>query len=136
MPATIRPQPSRRFPKTVASARDLQLVPSSQGTREARTGLSPTPKISTAVGASVTPGVPRIQRARVLRDVDDDMSPPRARIGLSDASIEHSPLLISGSAISLARSSLRDRQGDEIESGVFQSAAIDIDNISLPRFFF
>jgi cysteine-rich repeat protein len=136
MPATIRPQPSRRFPKTVASARDLQLVPSSQGTREARTGLSPTPKISTAVGASVTPGVPRIQRARVLRDVDDDMSPPRARIGLSDASIEHSPLLISGSAISLARSSLRDRQGDENESGVFQSAAIDIDNISLPRFFF
>jgi hypothetical protein len=130
MPPMVRLEPSPR-----PSLTDPKRLSSSEGNRVSRMSLSPTLKVSAIAGAlkaSMPPGVSRVQRTRVLRDADDDLSPSRARIGLSDVSIEQSPVHKPEAVVSLSPS-LSDRPGNENESGIFQSAAIDIDNIDSSR---
>jgi cysteine-rich repeat protein len=133
MPPIARHDLQRRSAKVVATAADIQPTPISKGNRTSMTGISPPPKVSQSANASkniVTSGVSRIQRLRILHDADDDLSPPRAQVGLSDVFIEMVPRT---TAISIAPSSMMERSGDQNASGVFRSAAFDIDSMTSSR---
>jgi cysteine-rich repeat protein len=122
-----RAEPSRR-----SGTSEIKSVQISAGGRVKMTGVSPPPKViaAAAIPTSTSPiGVSRIHRARVLRDADDDLSPPRGRIVLSDLSPLTPRVSMPRAAVSLeTESTLRDRGSNPHD--VFQASAIDIENPS------
>jgi cysteine-rich repeat protein len=130
-----RAEPSRRSGSNAPST-DLKSVRTSTGSRGKITGISPPPKISAAVAgfSSAPAGVSRIHRARVLRDADDELSPPRGRMVLSDVSPVVPLLSMPLAAINLeTASTLRDHGKSAQTSDTFRASAIDIDNSSVSR---